>query len=239
MAVSLLIGTATAQTTAEEQEYVFQEQDLQPLEPTYLDNVFSANVWDNNWFLSVKGGMSAFTGKPIGHGDFFDRKKPLLNISAGKWFTPYVGGRFAYQGLKLIDSDIEPRSYQNVHADFLYNVAAHFKAAMMSYQNGTSFPMPVVVSSVTLTLITSRLPFPTVSSDATAWQTVCMSLQRLVLQLHGRTSTARVLPINSATICCRHLSVLTSPSVRLAGRRSLTRNRTSSRMTYSWITSER
>lgn len=128
MAVSLLIGTATAQTTAEEQEYVFQEQDLQPLEPTYLDNVFSANVWDNNWFLSVKGGMSAFTGKPIGHGDFFDRKKPLLNISAGKWFTPYVGGRFAYQGLKLIDSDIEPRSYQNVHADFLYNVAAHFKS---------------------------------------------------------------------------------------------------------------
>jgi outer membrane protein OmpA-like peptidoglycan-associated protein len=127
MAASLLVGTATAQTTAEEQEYVFQEQDLQPLEPTYLDNVFSANVWDNNWFLSVKGGMSAFTGKPVGHGDFFDRKKPLLNISAGKWFTPFIGGRLAYQGLQLIDSDIESRSYQNVHADFLYNIAAHFK----------------------------------------------------------------------------------------------------------------
>ena len=127
MAASLLVGTATAQTTAEEQEYVFQEQELQPLEPTYLDNVFAANVWDNNWFLSVKGGMSAFTGKPVGHGDFFDRKKPLLNISVGKWFTPFVGGRLAYQGLQLIDSDIESRSYQNVHADFLYNIAAHFK----------------------------------------------------------------------------------------------------------------
>lgn len=127
MAASLLAGTATAQTTAEEQEYVFQEQELQPIEPTYLDNVFAANVWDNNWFLSVKGGMSAFTGKPVGHGDFFDRKKPLLNISAGKWFTPFVGGRLAYQGLQLIDSDIESRSYQNVHADFLYNIAAHFK----------------------------------------------------------------------------------------------------------------
>lgn len=124
MAASLLVGTATAQTTAEEQEYVFQEQEL---EPTYLDNVFAANVWDNNWFLSVKGGMSAFTGKPVGHGDFFDRKKPLLNISAGKWFTPFIGGRLAYQGLQLIDSDIESRSYQNVHADFLYNIAAHFK----------------------------------------------------------------------------------------------------------------
>ena len=127
MAASLLAGTATAQTTAEEQEYVFQEQELQPIEPTYLDNVFAANVWDNNWFLSVKGGMSAFTGKPVGHGDFFDRKKPLLNISAGKWFTPFIGGRLAYQGLQLIDSDIESRSYQNVHADFLYNIAAHFK----------------------------------------------------------------------------------------------------------------
>ncbi len=127
MATSLLVGTANAQTTAEEQEYVFQEQELQPLKPTYLDNVFAANVWDNNWFLSVKGGMSAFTGKPVGHGDFFDRKKPLLNISAGKWFTPFIGGRLAYQGLQLIDSDIESRSYQNVHADFLYNIAAHFK----------------------------------------------------------------------------------------------------------------
>lgn len=127
MAASLLVGTATAQTTAEEQEYVFQEQELQPIEPTYLDNVFAANVWDNNWFLSVKGGMSAFTGKPVGHGDFFDRKKPLLNISVGKWFTPFIGGRLAYQGLQLIDSDIESRSYQNVHADFLYNIAAHFK----------------------------------------------------------------------------------------------------------------
>lgn len=127
MAASLLVGTATAQTTAEEQEYVFQEQELQPLKPTYLDDVFAANVWDNNWFLSVKGGMSAFTGKPVGHGDFFDRKKPLLNISAGKWFTPFIGGRLAYQGLQLIDSDIESRSYQNVHADFLYNIAAHFK----------------------------------------------------------------------------------------------------------------
>ncbi len=126
-AASLLFGTATAQTTADEQEYVLQEQELQPLEPTYLDNVFSANVWDNNWFLSVKGGMSAFTGKPVGHGDLFDRNKPLLNISAGKWFTPFVGGRLSYQGLHLIDSDIESRPYQNVHADFLYNIASHFK----------------------------------------------------------------------------------------------------------------
>lgn len=127
IAASLLVGKAAAQVPAEETGYVNQEQDFQPLEPTYLDNVFSANVWDNNWFLSVKGGMSAFAGKPVGHGDFFDRTKPMLNISAGKWFTPYVGGRLAFQGFKLIDSDIQSRSFQNVHVDFLYNIASHFR----------------------------------------------------------------------------------------------------------------
>lgn len=129
IAAAILPGTVAAQISADEQEFEieFQEDELQPLEPTYLDNVFSANVWDNNWFLSVKGGISAFTGTPVGHGDFFDRKKAMLNISAGKWFTPFVGGRLAFQGFKLIDSDIEARSYQNVHADFLYNIAAHFK----------------------------------------------------------------------------------------------------------------
>lgn len=127
IAASLLVGKAAAQVPAEETGYVSQEQDYQPLEPTYLDNVISANVWDSNWFLSVKGGMSAFTGKPIGHGDLFDRTKPMLNISAGKWFTPHVGGRLAFQGFKLIDSDMQSRSFQNVHADFLYNIASHFR----------------------------------------------------------------------------------------------------------------
>lgn len=127
MAASLLAAPAFSQEPAEEQGYVMQEEMFQQLEPTYLDNVFSANVWDSNWFLSVKGGMSAFVGKPVGHGDLFDRKKPLLNISVGKWFTPHVGGRLAYQGLQLIDSDIETRNFQNVHADFLYNISSHFR----------------------------------------------------------------------------------------------------------------
>lgn len=126
-AACLLVGEAAAQESAEEQGYVFQDQDFQPLEPTYLDNVFSANVWDSNWFLSAKGGVSAFVGKPVGHGDIFDRTKPMLNLSLGKWFTPHVGGRVTFQGFKLIDSEIQSRSFQNVHADFLYNIASHFR----------------------------------------------------------------------------------------------------------------
>ena len=125
MAACLFTGRITAQTPAEEQRYVMQEEELQPIEPTFLENVFSANTWDNNWFLSARGGMSAFAGKPAEHGDLLDRKKALLNIAVGKWFTPYIGVRLAYQGTKLIDTDMRSRPYQNVHADLLYNIAEH------------------------------------------------------------------------------------------------------------------
>ncbi len=98
-AVCLTVGTAAAQTPAED--------------------------WGSNWFLSVKGGVSAFVGKPVGHGDLFDREKPLLNVSAGKWFTPYVGGRLAFQGLQLKDANMTTCNYQNLHVDFLYNLNVH------------------------------------------------------------------------------------------------------------------
>ena len=78
--------------------------------------------WNSNWFLSVKGGTSAFVGKPVGHGDLFDRTQPMLNVAVGKWFSPSFGGRLSYQGMQLIDSDMEKRNYQSVHTDFLYNI---------------------------------------------------------------------------------------------------------------------
>ena len=49
--------------------------------------------WGANWFLSAKGGVSAFIGKPVGHGDLFDREKPLgqvVHASCG-WPTGFSG----------------------------------------------------------------------------------------------------------------------------------------------------
>ena len=60
-----------------------------------------------------------------GHGDLFDREKPLLNVSMGKWFTPHVAGRLAFQGLQLKDANMVSCNYQNLHVDFLYNLTAH------------------------------------------------------------------------------------------------------------------
>lgn len=126
-AACITIMNAAAQTPAQGQDFMVGERTLRQAELSYLENVFSDEPWNSNWFLSAKGGVSAFLGKPIGHGDLFDRKKEMLNAAVGKWFTPSIGGRIAYQGMYLIDSDMEARAYTNLHADLLYNVAAHFR----------------------------------------------------------------------------------------------------------------
>ena len=121
------VMAAAAPVNDDEEGFVYNEQDMMPLTPTYLDNVYGSSVWGSNWFLSVKGGISAFVGKPVGHGDFFDRTKFMFNASFGKWFTPYFGARVAFQGFTLYDSNIQSRDYQNVHLDLLYNISSHYR----------------------------------------------------------------------------------------------------------------
>ena len=125
---SMLIGgiAKAEQTLSMGNEEIHKfNQLIQPIEPSYIRGAYYDMGWDDNWFLNVQGGISAFTGTPVGHEDFFGRITPLLNVSLGKFITPKVGFRIAYQGLKLKDADIMQRTYQNLHADFLYNVASH------------------------------------------------------------------------------------------------------------------
>lgn len=95
---------------------------LVPITPSFLDGVTSTTGWDNNWFVEAKGGASAFIGSPVGCGDLFDRIMPVLQIGVGKWFTPAVGGRIGYQGLKFKNANLQTMNYQFVHADFMYNL---------------------------------------------------------------------------------------------------------------------
>jgi len=85
---------------------------LKPIQPTYLKNVSEAANWGSNWYIEVKGGASAFLGKPVGCGDLFDRVKPNFQIGLGKWFTPAVGARLAVQGLKFRNAAFEDMRYQ-------------------------------------------------------------------------------------------------------------------------------
>ena len=98
---------------------------LEPIEPSYLENITSARIWNGNWFLSISGGASAFVGSPLGCADLFNRMEPTLSVSGGKWFTPAIGGRISFQGFKLKNSLLDKQSYKSIHADFLWNVLSH------------------------------------------------------------------------------------------------------------------
>lgn len=98
---------------------------LEPIKPSYLENITSARIWKDNWFLSISGGASTFVGSPLGCADLFGRIEPTLSVSAGKWFTPAIGGRVSFQGFKLKNSMLHKHSYKSVHADFSWNVLSH------------------------------------------------------------------------------------------------------------------
>lgn len=102
------------------------EQMLKPVEPTYLEGSFISDGWRSNWFLGVSGGVNAFVGSPLGCEDLFGRMMPVLQIQAGKWFTPSVGSRLVYQGLRFKDSDIRSQGFGNFHMDMLWNPFAVF-----------------------------------------------------------------------------------------------------------------
>ena len=103
---------------------VTSEYYLQTLKPAYLKKVSEAANWGKNWFSGIKGGASAFLGTPIGCGDVFDRLSPALQVGLGKWFTPAVGGRVAYQGLSFKNGEFKSMDYHFIHADFLYNLTS-------------------------------------------------------------------------------------------------------------------
>ena len=102
------------------------EQMLKPVEPTYLEGSFISDGWRSNWFFGVSGGVNAFVGSPLGCEDLFGRMMPALQIQAGKWFTPSVGSRLVYQGLRFKDSNICSQGYGSFHMDMLWNPFALF-----------------------------------------------------------------------------------------------------------------
>ena len=131
MAAGLLIGSGCVKADTHDGDSIYMQDDytqfIQPVSPTYLDDVTGSLGLDANWFLSVQGGMSAFVGKPVGCGDLFDRTKPLLSIGLGKWFTPHIGSRLSFQGFKFVDQSLTSHTFQSVHLDLMYNFCNGYK----------------------------------------------------------------------------------------------------------------
>lgn len=58
------------------------------------------NRFGANWFISGGIGAQMYFGDNDGKADFGKRISPALDIAVGKWFTPGIGLRLAYNGLQ-------------------------------------------------------------------------------------------------------------------------------------------
>ena len=101
-----------------------------------------------NWFIGVDGGAQIYFGEHDKQAKFSDRLAPALNVYVGKWFTPAVGARIGYSGIKQKGAtqdgihgtnealpekggapywlDKQEFSFWNIHADVLFNLSNIF-----------------------------------------------------------------------------------------------------------------
>ncbi len=95
---------------------------IEVIQPSYEEGVLTMSPWRGNWFIGVDIGGGAFIGNPPGCNDFFGRTRLAVGASIGKWFTPSIGGRIAYQGWQLLDANNKKNTYHLLHGDLLWNV---------------------------------------------------------------------------------------------------------------------
>lgn len=88
--------------------------------PVSKYSVQTNSFWDN-WFVSLNAGAQFSYLYPEGPQDFKDRITFSGLAYVGKWFTPGMGVRVAYNGMKFQGYD-EKLDYMNLHADALMNV---------------------------------------------------------------------------------------------------------------------
>ena len=99
-------------------------------------------AWDN-WFIGVGGGINLFEDGWFGSGVHKTRVAPALDINVGKWFTPSVGARVGYSGLRAngwVNSSTvyatefnesknmfkEKVNFAYVHGDVMWNISNAF-----------------------------------------------------------------------------------------------------------------
>lgn len=88
-----VLSPAVAQTTSD----VHVEETVEYGKDKF--KVETNRFW-SNWFVSAGGGVQVYFGDHDKQCDFGDRLAPALDIALGKWFTPGIGLRVMYSGLK-------------------------------------------------------------------------------------------------------------------------------------------
>ena len=127
LALMMSVGAyADNQPSVADSATVIQIEDydnlLSPIKPTYLKGALVDSPWSGHWFIQSAGGTTAFLGKPLGCNDIFGRTEPAFHVSVGMWFTPSIGGRFDYGGMRISDCQNNHQDYQYMRADLMWNV---------------------------------------------------------------------------------------------------------------------
>lgn len=187
--------------TVQLESYTDVEQMLRPLEPTYRKGVFVTSPWNGNMFVSLQGGASAFIGKPIGCADLFDRVRPTVSASLGKWFTPQIGARIGYGGWQFKDCGLATNDYHHFHADLMWNVLGYRYGKVENPRWGI---IPFIGLGLLHNRRTGHNPFA-VSYGIQGQYRICKRLSALLeignISCHSRTLTAMVELIVSEIIC--------------------------------------
>ncbi|WP_437920473.1 OmpA family protein [Sphingobacterium sp. LRF_L2] len=136
LSVSLLVGSAAAQSTVSKQDSTVSVE-----VSADKHKVVTNKFWDN-WFIGAGVGGQFFYGDHNKQMKFGDRIVPAYELYLGKWFTPGIGTRIAINGLDnkgltqydqshstgvVYDASqylsVQKFQYLNVHADVLFNVS--------------------------------------------------------------------------------------------------------------------
>jgi outer membrane protein OmpA-like peptidoglycan-associated protein len=88
--------------------------------PVSKYSVQTNSFWDN-WFISLNAGAQFSYLYPEGKQEFKDRITFSGLAYVGKWFTPGIGMRLAYNGYKF-QGYSEKDNYANLHIDAMMNV---------------------------------------------------------------------------------------------------------------------
>ncbi len=102
---------------------------------------YETNRFFDNLFIGFGGGVNLYTGEKDTRGNVGERiKSPSVEVYIGKWFTPSIGGRFAYNGIQAKGwtenpDDVYARKYTKdgynqqkfaisyLHGDFMWNIS--------------------------------------------------------------------------------------------------------------------
>ena len=97
--------------------------------PVKKNSVETNSFW-SNWFISAGVNYNAFYSSQesgLNKNPFKDRAQVGFNVAVGKWFTPGLGLRAKFDGIKgkqvNTENDIPKFNYWNLHGDVLFNLS--------------------------------------------------------------------------------------------------------------------